>query len=115
MLNGFTVFNLEQIDDLDYPQTERVERPAFEAIQAAERIARGYAGTWTDEREGVSTGWANYDGPSVSVRRSEGGRAYYQPLSDSVQLPAREAFHSSEEFYSTLAPWNGRVGSDYRE
>ena len=102
VLNGFTVFNLEQIDELEYPQTERVERPPFEAIELAERIARAYVGTWTDEREGVSTGWASSDGPSVSVRRSDGGRAYYQPLTDSVHLPAREAFHSPEEFYSTL-------------
>ena len=69
---------------------------------SAESIARAYVGTWTDERKGVSTGWAHSDGPSVKVRRAEGGRAYYQPLSDSVHLPAREAFHSPEEFYSTL-------------
>ncbi len=30
VLNGFTVFNLEQIDGVEYPRTERVERPPFD-------------------------------------------------------------------------------------
>ncbi len=36
-----------------------------------------------------------------SILFDGGGEAYYQPVTDSVHLPMRDAFHSSEEFYST--------------
>jgi antirestriction protein ArdC len=102
ILNTFTAFNLEQIDGIEYPKTERSERPPFEAIEAAEAIAKGYVSMWGREREEVETGWQSSDGPSVHERRSESGRAYYQPLVDQIHLPAREGFHTPEEFYSTL-------------
>ena len=50
VLNAFTAFNLEQIEGIEYPKTERAERPPFEAIEAGDAIAKGYASMWRRDR-----------------------------------------------------------------
>ncbi len=35
-------------------------------------------------------------------RREQSDRAWYRPSTDSVGMPSRDLFHSSEEYYSTL-------------
>jgi antirestriction protein ArdC len=76
VLKSFTVFNLDQIDGIEPPARE--PRPAFQAIEDAERILQ-----------------------ASPARIIEGGaQAFYQPATDTIHLPAREAFISPEAFYS---------------
>ncbi|WP_297391169.1 zincin-like metallopeptidase domain-containing protein [Acidiferrobacter sp.] len=76
VLKSFTVFNLDQIDNIESPARE--ERPAFQAIEDAERILQ-----------------------ASPARIIEGGpKAFYQPTTDTIHLPAREDFISPEAFYS---------------
>ena len=76
VLKSFRVFNLDQIDGIEAPA--QGERPAFQAIEDAERILQ-----------------------ASPARIVEGGaQAFYQPATDTIHLPAREAFISPEAFYS---------------
>ena len=76
VLKSFTVFNLDQVDGIEAPARE--ERPAFQAIEDAERLLR-----------------------ASPARIIEGGtQAFYRPATDTIHLPAREAFISPEAFYS---------------
>jgi antirestriction protein ArdC len=38
----------------------------------------------------------------LAPRREQSNAAWYRPLTDTVGMPNRDTFHSSEEFYSTL-------------
>ena len=70
------MFNLDQIDGIEPPARE--PRPAFQAIEDAERILQ-----------------------ASPARIIEGGpKAFYQPTTDTIHLPAREDFISPEAFYS---------------
>jgi antirestriction protein ArdC len=76
VLKGFTVFNLDQIEGIEAPARE--ERPAFQAIEDAERILQ-----------------------ASPARIIEGGaQAFYRPATDTIHLPAREDFINPEAFYS---------------
>ena len=76
VLKSFTVFNLDQIDNIEAPARE--PREPFQAIEDAERILQ-----------------------ASPARIVEGGpSAFYQPATDTIHLPAREAFISPEAFYS---------------
>lgn len=81
ILRYFRVFNAEQCEGLEEYCTVP-EHPAVPPIEAGEKIAAGYA-----------------DGPSVSIG---GGRAFYEPSSDSVTVPNRAQFDNPEEYYSAL-------------
>ncbi|MHB1608448.1 MAG: ArdC family protein [Acidiferrobacter thiooxydans] len=76
VLKGFTVFNLDQIDNIEAPATEA--RAPFEAIEDAERILAA----------------------SPAPIKTGGTQACYIPSRDEIRLPAREAFISAESFYS---------------
>jgi antirestriction protein ArdC len=85
LLRYFRVFNAEQCDGLP----EKYQAPApvtgtFAEKRDAELVLKGYLG-----RDGA---------PSV---RYGGDRAYYQDGLNHIQLPAREDFHSEDEFYAT--------------
>lgn len=85
LLRYFRVFNAEQCDGLP----EKYQAPAevegtFAEHKDAERIIKEYLG-----RE---------DAPEL---RYGGDRAFYADALNLIQLPAREDFHSEEEFYST--------------
>ena len=76
VLKSFRVFNLDQIDNIEAPARE--ERPAFQAIEDAERILQ-----------------------ASPARIIEGGaQAFYRPATDTIHLPSREAFINPEAFYS---------------
>lgn len=83
-LKTYTVFNLGQIDGLP----ERFgAAPPSPTLPAPERIASAeafFAVTGAEVRHG-------------------GGRAYYTPAHDRIQLPPFEAFRDAESYYSTLA------------
>ena len=73
---GFRVFNLDQIDGIQAPAQE--ERPPFAAIEDAERILS-----------------------ASPARITIGGtQAFYRPSTDTIHLPAREAFINTEAFYN---------------
>lgn len=85
LLRYYRVWNAEQCDGLP----EKYQAPAevsgtFAEHKDAERIIKEYLG-----REGA---------PSL---RYGGDRAFYLDSANLIQLPAREDFHSEEEFYST--------------
>lgn len=85
LLRGYTVFNVEQCDWADGIPADGTdgELRAHEENEQAELIIADYVG-----RSGV--------------KLTRGGdRAFYMPLSDSVQVPEPEAFTSGEAFYST--------------
>jgi len=83
-LTTFTVFHISQVDgDLkkyrDVPQTE--SEMTFEDFPPAEEI---FSATGADIRFG-------------------GDRAFYSPSEDYIQMPQKEAFAKSHEFYNVLA------------
>jgi antirestriction protein ArdC len=80
MLRYYRVFNLDQVSGIKKPALENM--PAFEPIKEAEAITATY-----QEQIEVTHG---------------GGRAYYQPSSDSIRMPERNSFDGSAEYYSTL-------------
>ena len=77
----YTVFNVEQCDGISYPTIE-LPQGKCDPIASAE---------W------LITAWA--DKPDI---RFGGGKAFYLPSSDVVQLPAQETFITPEHYYSTL-------------
>ena len=77
VIKSFVAFNLDQIDGIKAPATE--ERPAFLAIEDAERIIAA----------------------SPAPIKIGGPKACYIPSRDEIHLPAREDFINTEAFYST--------------
>jgi antirestriction protein ArdC len=78
MLKGYTVFNLDQIDGIERPDTT-VLGEGFDPIAIAEEVMQ-----------------------STGISISEGGtRAYYRPSTDEIQMPDRERFSVAEDFYAT--------------
>lgn len=79
---AYVVFNAaEQCEGLEVPQAEK---RTISPLKAADQLVRTYLG------EG---------GPSLV---GGGSSACYTPSSDEIQLPARDRFFSTEEYYSTL-------------
>lgn len=79
-LRYFKVWNVEQTT-LDLAPEETVALD-FEPLEACESIVNGY--------EGI---------PEIN---HGGNVACYSPISDEIGMPAKEAFHSVPEYYSTL-------------
>ncbi|MDV6225645.1 zincin-like metallopeptidase domain-containing protein [Nitratireductor aquimarinus] len=82
-MKGYTVFNVEQIDDLPahyYALRESTKNPD-------ERLAHA----------------EDFFG-SLGARILNGGNAaYYRPASDHIQMPLFEAFFNAQSYYATLA------------
>jgi antirestriction protein ArdC len=80
LLKYYRVWNLEQTEGIEYT----IEKPekVFNPIESAETIVRNYT-----------------DMPPITYG---GNKACYSPLIDTIQLPTKESFHSSEGYYSTL-------------
>jgi antirestriction protein ArdC len=74
------VFNFDQVSGIEKPALEPL--PPFTPIAEAEAIATRY-----QEQIEVMHG---------------GARAYYQPSTDSIRMPEREAFEEPSAYYSTL-------------
>jgi len=89
-LKTYTVFNVEQCDDLPSTLTAKpTPAPEPQRIDAAETFV-------------ANTGVSLVPG---------GDKAFYAPSEDVVAMPARQAFTSAEAFYSTLlhelVHWSG--------
>jgi antirestriction protein ArdC len=77
LLRYYTVFNLEQCEGIKSPEPTRVIAP----LEQCEIIVNSMPNP-----------------PSLE----QDSRAFYRPSTDTVGVPARSAFDSGEEFYSTL-------------
>ena len=92
-LKGYTVFNVEQIDELPVHYYAKAE-PRHDTI---ERIAHA-------ESFFAATGAAINHG---------GTQAYYSHSTDAVQMPPFEAFRNADSYYATLAHelthWTGHA------
>jgi antirestriction protein ArdC len=82
-MKGYTVFNVEQIDDLP----ERFYAKAEPRSETVQRIA------------GAETFFA----ATRATVRHGGNMAFYSVTHDHVQMPPIEAFRDSESYYATLA------------
>lgn len=84
----YTVFNARQIEGI--PPHAPKERAPFEAIQAGERIL-------------ASSG--------AKISHDQADRCFYNPASDSIHLPPKEAFNDAPGYYGTalheLSHWTG--------
>ena len=80
LLRYYRVFNLDQVDGIEHPKEQEINNP-FTAIKQAEQIIENMQCK-----------------PDIKYG---GSRACYSPQLDYIQLPPKEAFNSSEEFYST--------------
>ncbi len=83
-LRYYTVFNLTQCDGIPEEKVPVLDEKtrSFNPIEQAERIVSGM--------------------PQKPIVEHLESRAYYCPLSDTVNLPKKDLFKSNEEFYSTL-------------
>jgi antirestriction protein ArdC len=82
-LKLYTVFNACQIDGIDASYPEHEKGPENPDARAA----------WLDC-------W--FGGLGIDIRHG-GPSAHYMPSLDSVQMPDFEQFHSSDDYYATLA------------
>lgn len=91
-----TVFNAEQIDGL--PLLQPPKEQAWNAVERAEHILKA---------------------SGAKITHAPGDRAFYRPSTDSITLPERGQFPSSDRYYATalheLGHWTGhesRLGRD---
>lgn len=93
-LKCYTVFNVEQIENLPEGFLAPRELPVNPAARI-EHAESFFAATGADIRHG-------------------GGRAYYSPKADFIQMPPFEAFQDAEAYYAVLAHetthWTGGRG-----
>jgi antirestriction protein ArdC len=85
-MKGYTVFNVEQIEDLPdrfYTRPEPPDRTIEAKAQRIERLESFFKATG-------------------AVIRNGGDRAFYAPSRDIIQMPPLEAFEDSESYYATL-------------
>lgn len=86
LLRHYFVFNLDQIDGIECPDTGsniRKNEKEINSIPGAEKIVFNFKNM-----------------PSLTHGISQ--RAFYDKGEDYINMPEKEAFHSSEEYYSTL-------------
>jgi antirestriction protein ArdC len=80
LLRYFTVFNVEQTEGIDAPET--ITYRLIDPIDECEGIVAGYT-----------------DPPRIE---HGGGAAFYSPSQDRIQIPGRKLFSCAPEYYSTL-------------
>ena len=80
LLRYYSVFNLSQTEGIDIPASLLEESRANNPIETCEQIV------------------ANMPNPPAF---EQSDKAWYSPSNDTVGMPARGLFHSSEEFYAT--------------
>lgn len=89
ILRTYTVFNVEQCDELDARKLSAFDAVAdtdgWDSIAEAEAIIDGYTGR-----------------PGPMLDNGGNGRAFYQPLTDSIRIPKRAQFEVAGEYYSTV-------------
>jgi antirestriction protein ArdC len=82
-MKGYTVFNVEQIEDLPAHYYAPAQAPALTLAERDEKLEAFFAATKADIRHG-------------------GNRAFYQITQDFVQMPPFEFFKDTESYYATL-------------
>lgn len=80
----FSVFNAEQIDGIEFPEPEKVDTPILE---------------FTPYEQAERTLDSMPNPPHIGYGPA---RAYYNRMSDSINLPPKELFETVEDYYSTL-------------
>jgi antirestriction protein ArdC len=82
------VFNADQIDGI--PELESSRRLEWDPVEKAERLLNA---------------------SEAKIQHSQGGGAFYRPLSDTIHLPSRERFEKAAAYYATalheLGHWTG--------
>ena len=91
MLKTYTVFNVEQCDNLDMkPWAEYIapdpDAEPYDVLAAADEIIENYQ--------------HNLNGPTISHVGGDG--AFYTPSLDTISLPQRSDFKSQEGYYATV-------------
>jgi antirestriction protein ArdC len=81
LLRYYSVFNLSQTEEIDIPASLLQETRINDPIETCEQIV------------------ANMPNPPAF---EQSDKAWYSPSSDTVGMPARGLFHTSEEYYCTL-------------
>jgi antirestriction protein ArdC len=81
-MKGYTVFNVEQIDDLPAHYYATAQEPQLDAAQRLDHAEQFFKNTGADIRYG-------------------GNRAYYSTATDHVHMPPFEFFKDPESFYET--------------
>jgi antirestriction protein ArdC len=81
-MKGYTVFNVEQIEDLPEHYYATVQAPVLEPAQRIEAAERFLSSTGANVRHG-------------------GNRAYYTIREDRIQIPPFEFFKDPESYYAT--------------
>lgn len=81
LLRYYSVFNADQCEEITTPPTEEISNP-FTPIETAENIFLGM--------------------PMKPEIKYGGGRAYYSPTLDYIQLPKKTAFDTEAGYYNTL-------------
>jgi antirestriction protein ArdC len=79
LLRYYNVFNLEQTEGIDIPRVS--SRPAVNPVEQCAAIVEGMP---------------------HAPKQEQSSHAWYRPATDTVGMPARGLFNSSEEYYSTL-------------
>lgn len=82
VLRHYTVFNADQVDGVEVPKTEQVEKLEHQPVEAAEAITAGYQ-----------------DPPQLIL---QGLLPSYRPKSDTVAMPLTSSITSAESYYATL-------------
>lgn len=82
-MKGYTVFNVEQIDDLPAHYYARAVEPILDPVERIDQIES----------------FMNHTGASVS---HGGNQAFYMPSQDRIQMPPFEFFRDPESYYATL-------------
>lgn len=84
LLRYFSGFNLQQCEGIEAPAATAPAAPAstFSPIETAARIAA--------------------DMPKAPTLTHNEARAYYRPITDTVNMPKQDLFRSEAEYYSTL-------------
>ena len=88
VMNHFFLFNADQVEGIEFPQSDEPKAPA-DRIRAVDDLIN-------------STG---------AIIHETGSRAYYSPSGDHIHIPPLSAFSNPEMFYSTLmhelSHWSG--------
>jgi len=79
----WTVFNIDQIEGVDFALPEAVERTEWQVIESCQQVVE------------------RYPLPRPHIRHG-GTQAYYAPVSDRVQLPELKYFVSPHAYHATL-------------
>ena len=85
VLKGYTVFHIDQTEDIKPRFNNEAKKYDHTPIEAAEMAVENYI---------------NRDGLKLEIVESD--RAFYRPSTDSVTVPKSEQFKIKEEYYSTL-------------